>query len=148
MTPCAPAPFRSAMVMRSDSRELGKLTQWIVAACAAAQIPEKTSFAVQLCLDEAVTNILQHGLPNAEGGARATAIAASLERGACDVVLAIEDDGEAFDPTGVAAPPPASTLELLPVGGRGIHFMRRYSSRMEYSRSGGRNRLRLTFSAA
>jgi serine/threonine-protein kinase RsbW len=148
MTDCAPAPYRSAMVMRNDSGELGKLTQWIVAACAAAQIPEKTSFAIQLCLDEAVANILQHGLHRIENGSRASVIAASLERNASDAVLAIEDDGEAFDPTGVAPPAPARTLELLPVGGLGIHFMRRYSSRMEYSRSGGRNRLRLTFPAA
>jgi serine/threonine-protein kinase RsbW len=148
MTECAAAPYRSAMVMRNDSGELGKLTQWIVEACAAAQIPGKTSFAVQLCLDEAVANILQHGSQCAEGGAGATAIAASLERSASDVVLAIEDDGEAFDPTGAAPPVPAPTLELLPLGGRGIHLMRRYSSRMEYSRSNGRNRLRLTFPVA
>jgi serine/threonine-protein kinase RsbW len=148
MTECAPAPYRSAMVMRNDSGELGKLTQWIVATCAAAKISEKMSFAIQLCLDEAVANILQHGLQHDERGARAAAIAASLERGASDVVLVIEDDGGAFDPTGVAPPAPARTLELLPVGGLGIHFMRRYSSRMEYSRSGGRNRLRLTFPAA
>jgi anti-sigma regulatory factor (Ser/Thr protein kinase) len=78
-------------------------------------------------------------------GVRASAIAASLERTPSGVVLDIEDDGGAFDPTGVAPPAPAPTLELLPVGGLGIHFMRQYSSQMDYSRSGGRNRLRLTF---
>ena len=29
--------------------------------------------------------------------------------------------------------------------GRGIHLIREFSSRMEYARSGGCNRLRLTF---
>jgi anti-sigma regulatory factor (Ser/Thr protein kinase) len=146
MTACAAAPYRSAIVIRIDAGEVGKLMQWIIAACAAAQFPERTSFAIQLCLNEAVANILQHGLHRTEGGA--TAIAASLERSASDVVLAVEDDGEAFDPTGVAPPLRAPTLDVLPVGGRGIHLMRRYSSRMEYSRSDGRNRLRLTFPAA
>jgi serine/threonine-protein kinase RsbW len=97
---------------------------------------------VQLCLDEAVANILQHG---GEGSAPAATIAASLERGPSGVVLEIEDDGVAFDPTGVAAPVPAPTLDQLRVGGLGVHFMRQYASRMEYRRSGGRNRLRLSF---
>jgi serine/threonine-protein kinase RsbW len=148
MTECANAPYKSAMVMRIDPGELDRLTQWVVAACTAARLPEKTAFAVQLCLDEAVANVLQHNLQHARGGQCASAIAASLERSNCDVVLAIEDDGGPFDPTGVAPPPPAQTLELLPVGGLGIHFMRQYSNRMEYSRTGGRNRLRLTFAAA
>jgi serine/threonine-protein kinase RsbW len=145
MTECANAPFKSAVVMRNDAGEMARLTQWIVEACAAARIPEKTSFAVQLCLDEAVANILQCGARRGETGVRASAIAASLERTPSGVVLDIEDDGGAFDPTGVAPPAPAPTLELLPVGGLGIHFMRQYSSQMDYSRSGGRNRLRLTF---
>ena len=148
MTESATAPYKSTMVMRNDPSEVGKLTQWIIEACAAARIPEKTSFAVQLCLDEVVANILQHAAQPAAGGARASAISASLERGDAGVWLDIEDDGDAFDPTAVAPRTPARTLELLPVGGLGIHFMRQYSSRMEYSRSGGRNHLRLTFFTA
>ena len=161
MTESATAPYKSTMVMRSDPGEVAKLTRWIIEACAAAHIPEKMSFAVQLCLDEAVANILQHPVQDAAqnaaqhpaqhaaqhaaGTARASTISASLERGDAGVWLDIEDDGEAFDPTAAAPRAPAPTLELLPVGGLGIHLMRQYSSRMEYSRSGGRNRLRLTF---
>ena len=163
MTESATAPYKSTMVMRSDPGEVAKLTRWIIEACAAAHIPEKMSFAVQLCLDEAVANILQHPVQDAAqnaaqhpaqhaaqhaaGTARASTISASLERGDAGVWLDIEDDGEAFDPTAVAPRTSAPTLELLPVGGLGIHLMREYSSRMEYSRSGGRNRLRLTFAA-
>jgi anti-sigma regulatory factor (Ser/Thr protein kinase) len=147
MTECVNAPYKSAVVTRNDAGEIEKLTQWIVEACAAAQIPDKTSFAVQLCLDEAVANIIEYGGRRGQAGVRASAIAASLERTPSGVVLAIEDDGDAFDPTGVAPREAPTTLEALPVGGLGIHFMRQYSSRMEYSRAAGRNRLRLTFSA-
>jgi len=138
-------PYSSAVVLRNDRHELEKLTQWIIDACAAAQIADTTSFAVQLCLEEAVANILQHGERHDHDGCGASAITASLECGDASVVLAIEDDGSAFDPTGAAPPAPASTLEAIPVGGLGIHLMRQYSTRMEYSRSGGRNRLQLTF---
>jgi anti-sigma regulatory factor (Ser/Thr protein kinase) len=141
MTICAKEAYRSAMRIRNDSSDLDKLTRWIIEACEAARLSKKTSFAVQLCLDEAVANILEHG----KGSARASAIAADLERSDSRVVLDIEDDGGAFDPSQVAPPQPAQAVETASVGGRGIHLIRQFSSRMEYARAGGRNRLRLTF---
>jgi anti-sigma regulatory factor (Ser/Thr protein kinase) len=141
MTACARESYRSAMRIRNDSGELDKLTRWIIEACEAARLSKKTSFAVQLCLDEAVANILEHG----KGSAGASAIAADLECSDSKVVLEIEDDGNPFDPSVVAAPQTPQTLEAASPGGCGIHLIRQFSSRMEYARAGGHNRLRLTF---
>jgi anti-sigma regulatory factor (Ser/Thr protein kinase) len=141
MTTCANDTFRSAMRIRNDASELDKLTQWIIETCDAARLSKKTAFAVQVCLDEAVANILEHG----KGSARASAIAADLERSDSAVVLDIEDDGGPFDPNQVAPPPVPQAVETASVGGRGIHLIRQFSARMEYARSGGCNRLRLTF---
>jgi anti-sigma regulatory factor (Ser/Thr protein kinase) len=138
-----PASYRSGMVLRLDPGDLAPLTQWILEACAAARIPEKTAFAVQLCLDEAVANIMQHGRD-----ARVSEIAADLERTDAGVVLDIQDDGGPFDPTAFASPPPPATLDAASVGGLGIHLMRRFARRMDYRRHDGRNHLRLTFDAA
>jgi hypothetical protein len=38
-------------------------------------------------------------------------------------------------------------VEAASVGGRGIHLIRQFSSRMDYARAGSFNRLRLTFAA-
>jgi anti-sigma regulatory factor (Ser/Thr protein kinase) len=141
MTTCAKETFRSAMRIRNDSSELDKLTQWIIETCDAARLSKKTAFAVQLCLDEAVANILEHG----KGSARASAIAADLERSDSQVVLHIEDDGGPFDPNLVAPLQVPEAVETASVGGRGIHLIRQFSSRMEYARSEGCNELRLTF---
>jgi anti-sigma regulatory factor (Ser/Thr protein kinase) len=141
MSACAKETYRSAMRIGNDSSELDKLTQWIIETCDAARLSKKTSFAVQLCLDEAVANILEQG----KGSGRASAIAADLERSDSEVVLDIEDDGGPFDPSLVAPPQKPQTVETASVGGRGIHLIRQFSSRMEYIRTGGRNRLRLTF---
>jgi anti-sigma regulatory factor (Ser/Thr protein kinase) len=70
-----------------------------------------------------------------------------LKRSDSEVVLNIEDDGGPFDPSPVAPPQTPQTVENAPVGGRGIHLIRQFSSRLEYFRVGGRNRLRLTFAA-
>jgi anti-sigma regulatory factor (Ser/Thr protein kinase) len=144
MIDCVDATYRSFLVLRNDADEFARMTQWILRVCQAAGLATKTAFAVQLCLEEAVTNIVEHG----EGDARATEIVASVARDHADVVLTVEDDGGPFDSTKVAAPQPRRTLDDSPVGGLGIHLMRQFASGVEYRRESGRNHLRLTFSGA
>jgi anti-sigma regulatory factor (Ser/Thr protein kinase) len=144
MINCADAPYRWALVLRNDAGELTRMTTWILEVCKAAGLPPKTAFAVQLCLDEVVGNIIQHG----KGEARASEIVASLTREQARVVLSVEDDGGAFDPTGMPAPQRHESLDDLPVGGLGIHLMRQFASAVDYRRDGGRNYLRLTFAGA
>jgi anti-sigma regulatory factor (Ser/Thr protein kinase) len=141
MTACAKATYRSALRIRADSGELDKLTRWIVESCDAARLPSKTAFAVQLCLEEAVANILEHG----QGSGRASTIATNFERSDSETVLQIEDDGGPFDPNQVAPPAQEQYVEAASVGGRGIHLIRQFSARMDYARAGDHNRLRLTF---
>ena len=143
MTACIKETYRSAVRIRNDSGELEQLTQWIVASCDAARMSSKTAFAVQLCLEEAVANLLEHG----KGAARASTIGVALERSDSEVVLEIEDDGGPFDPNQVASMLPAQSLEAASPGGRGIHLIRQFSSRMDYVRAGNVNRLRLTFAS-
>jgi serine/threonine-protein kinase RsbW len=144
MIDCADARYRSVLVLRNDMGESARLSEWILDVCKSAGFAANTAYALQLCLEEAVSNIIEHS----RGATRATEIVASVTREHADAVLTIDDDGGAFDPTQVAAPQRSDTLEDLPVGGLGIHLMRRFASSVEYRREGGRNRLRLTFSGA
>jgi len=81
------------------------------------------------------------------GPSRASTIGVALERSESQAVLEIEDDGARFDPNEVATPLPAQSLEAASLGGRGIHLIRQFSSRMDYLREGRLNRLRLTFAS-
>jgi anti-sigma regulatory factor (Ser/Thr protein kinase) len=119
------------------------MTQWAIAVCRTSGIRESSAFALQLCLEEAVTNIMRHG----ERGARATRIIANVEQDGSDLVLTIEDDGSPFDPTRFPTSR-ARTLDEATRGGFGIGLMRRFARRVEYQRSRGRNQLRLTFARA
>jgi sigma-B regulation protein RsbU (phosphoserine phosphatase) len=129
------------LVLRNDFQELTRLAGWIEDTVRHCSLPETTSFAVQLCLDEAVANIIMHG--SAES--KATEIVVTLERQQDEVVLRIEDDGPPFDPTGVAPSLPGPTLESTRIGGLGVHLMRNFSAAMQYQRYANRNCLRLTF---
>ena len=134
---------RSAIRIRNDYGELDRLTRWIIETCEAARLSNKTAFCVQLCLEEAVANILEHG----QGSGRASEISAHLRSTDSEVILDIEDDGEPFDPSQAAPPLPSHSMETASVGGRGIHLIRQFSC-MEYVRANTHNRLRLKFHPA
>ncbi len=141
MIECADTTYRSTLTLPNDASELVRMTQWAMDVCKAACLSGKTAFALQLCLEEAVANIVEHG----KGRDGATEIVTSAAREGDRVTLVVEDNGAPFDSTRAAAHRPAASIEEAPVGGLGIHLMRNFASQMEYSRQDDRNRLRLTW---
>ena len=127
--------------LRSDLAELKRLAGWIKAQTQ-QELSADTSFAIQLCLEEAVANIIMHG-----GGAKddRLRIAIELERDGGTLVARIEDTGWEFDPTQFPPLPVPKSLEEAKVGDCGIHLMRCFASGMHYERQEGRNRLTLRF---
>jgi anti-sigma regulatory factor (Ser/Thr protein kinase) len=130
----------SRLLLRKDVAELERLAGWIEGFTRQGTSPD-VSFAVQLCLEEAVANIIMYG------GAKddPIEIAVELERNGTTLVARIEDNGRQFDPTHAPPPAPAASLEEAKVGDLGIHLMRSFASGMDYERRGGLNRLTLRF---
>src|SRR4029077_17113377 len=97
------------------------------------------SFAVQLCLEEAVANVIMYA------GAKDSRleIAVEVERNGATLVARIEDNGRHFDPTQVPPRSVASSLDDASVGDVGIHLIRSFASGMNYERLEGCNRLTL-----
>ena len=130
----------SRLVLRNDVAELERLAGWIEGFTRQSTSPD-VLFAVQLCLEEAVANIIMYG------GAKddALVIAVELERNCGTLVARIEDNGRQFDPTRAPPPAPAASLDEAKVGDVGIHLMRSFANGMDYERRDGRNRLTLRF---
>ena len=130
----------ASLQLRSDLNELTRLAVWIEVWARQHDVPDQIAQTVDLCAAEAVTNVMEYGLADADGGE----IDVRLGRDGDAVVLQIEDGGVAFDPT--TAPPPAPvTLDSDKVGGWGIGIVARLSDEMRYDRVDGRNRLTLVF---
>jgi serine/threonine-protein kinase RsbW len=130
----------SRLLLRKDVAELERLAGWIEGFTRQGASPD-VCFAVQLCLEEAVANIIMYG------GAKddPIEIAVELERNGTTLVARIEDNGRQFDPTHAPPPPPAASLEEAKVGDLGIHLMRSFASGMDYERRDGLNRLTFRF---
>jgi anti-sigma regulatory factor (Ser/Thr protein kinase) len=108
---------------------------------ASGTLAETTCYNALLSLEEAVTNVIKYAF--ADGRNHGIEVVARLDPS--EIIIVVSDDGREFDP--LAAPPPDFDLpfEDRPVGGLGIHLLRRLTSRMIYERAGGRNTLTLVF---
>ncbi|WP_218133231.1 ATP-binding protein [Methanofollis tationis] len=97
-------------------------------------VPGEAVQALELAVDEAVTNIMLHGYSSSECRIW---ISCGVEGGV--VRVRIEDEGVPFDPTEAAEPDLEGDADERPIGGLGIHLIRRMTDELRYERAGGRN---------
>ena len=94
--------------------------------------------AIDLALEEHLTNLMSYAFPDGrEHVIKVRLIVAS------EVVVEVEDDGFPFNPLQVPESDTSVPLERRPVGGLGIHLIRRFMDQVEYERRGNRNILRM-----
>ena len=59
------------------------------------------------------------------------------------MTMVVEDDGHPFNPLEQMEPDTNLPIEERPIGGLGLHLLRKLSDRMEYVWKNGRNRVTL-----
>jgi serine/threonine-protein kinase RsbW len=128
------------LLLHRDLAELQRLAVWIE-DWAAQDLSADLSFAVQVCLEEAVANIMMY---TAAQDAPLD-IVVEVERTEQALVARIEDNGSAFDPTRAARWTLPASLAQAKVGNLGIHLMRSFADGMHYERRDNRNRLTMRF---
>jgi serine/threonine-protein kinase RsbW len=97
---------------------------------------EKNLHGVQLAVDEACTNIINHAYSGTEG-----MITISCEVKGNYLVITIGDKGKAFDPDSVLRPDLESEIHERHVGGLGLHFMKKLMDEVSYSFAADGNKL-------
>ena len=130
----------SRLVLHNDLAELKRLAAWIE-GWARKDVSSDLSFAVQLCLEEAVANVIMYG---GMSDARLK-IVIEVERNGTTLVARVVDNGRQFDPTQVPPPSIPASLAEAKIGDLGIHLMRSFASGMHYERRDGCNCLTLRF---
>jgi anti-sigma regulatory factor (Ser/Thr protein kinase) len=125
--------------LANDLAGMAEMAERVESFGAAQRLPAEVVNALNVVLDEAVSNAINYGY---DAGARGE-IAVRLRRAPDRVLVEVEDDGKPFDP--LQAPPPDLTLPLeeRPIGGLGIHLIRNLMDEVAYARVGGRNVLKM-----
>ena len=133
------------LTLRSRLDDLAPMYPWVDALAQAYHLPDPTRYAIQLCLEEALTNVVRHGY----GGDPEQTITVEFERrGEREMVFSVEDSAPHFRPFDPAMPleePAPVSLETVKPGGQGIRLMRKFSSFMEWEPLERGNRLRIGF---
>jgi serine/threonine-protein kinase RsbW len=113
----------------------------VVEAAEAAGLTGEALFHVELAVDEACTNIVEHAYGQADRGCIEVAYGAYREDGERYFVVRLVDTGSPFDPSAVPEPQISNGNDALQVGGLGMHFMREMMDRVEFHFHSGWNEL-------
>lgn len=98
-------------------------------------LPTAVRRSISVALDELVANALSHGLAGRDAGQMTVEVELDQER----LTVILTDDGPPFDPFGQAAPYTTLSVEERPIGGLGIHLVRRLVDEVSYQRRDGCN---------
>ncbi len=127
---------RVEISIANDVHEIAGVAARIDEFCKSRGIGPMVANAINVSLDELLTNTIDYGY-DSEGPHR---IRIALSRQADMLVVEIEDDSRAFDPSG---PPPDvdldASLEERAVGGLGLFFVHELMDSVDYRRIEDRN---------
>ncbi len=126
------------IVLKSQPSERSKIAEALWQFGREHYLPKAVIQAADLALEEHLTNLMSYAF----AGQSAHEIKVRFTVGP-DLIVEVEDDGAAFDPLQRPEPDTSLPAEQRPVGGLGIHLMRRFMDELEYQSQGGKNLLRM-----
>jgi len=134
---------RRTIKIPNDTRYLSQVRRTVSEVLALSSYPRRGVNLLVLAVDEAVTNILEHGYADAPPGEYAVEVEVEADEHHFSTV--IHDNGRTFDPTKAKTPDIREHVRHGMRDGLGIYLIRRIMDEISYSyQQGVRNELRMT----
>ena len=124
--------------MSGTPAELSRIAEFVDDACEQAAIDPTMRFDLQLAVEEACMNVIEHAY-RGKGGE----FTVCIEVCGPDARITVADHGQPFNPQDVPLPNLSLPLEERPVGGLGIFLMQRLMDDVEFMFSAKGNQLRM-----
>jgi serine/threonine-protein kinase RsbW len=153
--PCSPPTVESGWrrVFSGSIADVAVASAWVERITASLNLPGQLTFAMQVCLEELMSNIARHGsvhsfataLPS--GGDADNPLSISIDIRVLDdrIAMTIEDNGRPFDVEKAPAKAVDRPLEQVQPGGLGIQLIKNFSHNIEYRRTDAGNRVTVDF---
>jgi anti-sigma regulatory factor (Ser/Thr protein kinase) len=122
-----------------DVREIERLSGLVRRFGELHDVPSRALYALNLALDELVTNAILYGYDDAAG----RELSVRVEVTGAELRGELVDDGREFNPLKVPPPNLDAPLGERELGGLGIHLVRSLMDRLDYRREGAKNVLTL-----
>jgi anti-sigma regulatory factor (Ser/Thr protein kinase) len=129
--------------LQSAISELARIPEWIERLAARYAIPNDMQFAMDLSLEEVISNIMRHGYAGQPN--RPIRVQFSSPR-ASQFVFIVEDEAPHFNPLAAPELPCVDSQGQARIGGHGVRLIRHFAGSLEYQQLPGGNRLTLGFS--
>ena len=123
----------------SNRSELEKLEGFTAEFAAKAGLSDKDLFALQIVVEELVTNVIDYG--GVPAGEHAVRVELSAQDG--ELVVRLVDRGKEYNPLLREDPDVTLPAEQRPIGGLGVHFCKKLTDAQEYEHRDGCNVLTL-----
>jgi serine/threonine-protein kinase RsbW len=141
-------------VFSGSISEISAAASWVESIAAELGLPGPQLFAMQVCLEELMSNIVRHGAArppsdqpwSPKAPDKPLSIAITVTALDDRLIMTIEDDGRPFDVAHAQPKAIAQPLDTVKLGGLGIHLVKNFASDLSYSRTENGNRVIVEFS--
>jgi anti-sigma regulatory factor (Ser/Thr protein kinase) len=134
--------YLGQLVLGSRLSDMERLPVWVESLAAAYGIAENVKFAINLCLEEVVSNVIRHGY---RGKAEQLVTVQCTSPRAGYLVFTVDDDAAPFNPLAGTALPTIGEQDEGQIGGQGIRLLRGFAATLEYEARPAGNRLHIGF---
>lgn len=129
----------SLIEIKNDLQELHRINE-VVDSLEDKGLPTATVMQVNLCLEEAITNIITYAFP----GSEEQTIRITIKYNSKEIQIKIEDNGMEFNPLEeVKAPNTEANLDEREIGGLGVFIIKQLMDDVKYNRSSDLNTLEM-----
>ncbi len=131
--------LNQALTLNSDVHQVDLLGDFVKNVATQLRLPSKMAGNVRLAVEEAVVNVMTYAYPAGEEGE----ITVQAKSDGHWLKFVISDSGQPFDPTEARQADTSLSAEDRPIGGLGIHIVRKLMDSINYERIDGKNILTL-----
>lgn len=128
------------LVLHNDIQQIPQLAEFVETVAAEKHLDQAVAMALNLALEEAVTNVIMYAYPKGSDGL--VLVEAILRDKSIDFILS--DNGVEFDPTIAPDADTSLGVEDRPIGGLGIFLVKSIMDSVHYERLSGKNILTMT----
>lgn len=129
----------ATLEIRADVADVRPASLWLEQQGAAFALPPDQLFRLDLCLNEALANVIEHGGAQAAAAPVCLSLASGTDSQGAHATLLISDAGRAFNPLAATAKAVPGSLEEATPGGLGLGLMSAFADEVSYAHHQGRN---------
>ena len=134
-------PASVELSIRAVADDVRPASHWLAQSCQVRGVPADQVLRLDLCLNEALANVIAHGGELAGAAPVRLRLRVSGDAGLHQASVTVYDSGPAFDATAVHPGELPATLDEAEPGGLGLRMIRNLSDSLSYWHDKGQNEL-------